>query len=116
MSSFMHTSCISLTGLDLSKNPLGGSDIQSLETAVQSGALINLRRLELSNTLTDDADVNGALLTILLQSISLHCARLVDFYLSANNLGLLGLGSVVDHIPLGLNMIDLYSSHHLISL
>ncbi len=61
MSLFMHTSCTSLTVLKLPYNPLGVSGIQSLEAAVQSGALINLEVLWLSNTLTDDADVNGAL-------------------------------------------------------
>ncbi len=76
LTSFMHTSCTSLRQLDLSHNPLGVSGIQSLETAVQSGALTNLKGLWLSNTLTDDADVNGALLTTLLQSIASHCARL----------------------------------------
>ncbi len=90
MLSFMHTSCTSLIQLDLSHNPLGvsGIPVQSLETAVQSGALINLKILELSNTLTDDADVNGALLTTLLQSITSHCARLITLDLSDNNLGL----------------------------
>ncbi len=111
MSSFMHTSCTSLTNLKLSHNPLGVSGIQSLETAVQSGALINLEELMLSNTFTDDADVNGALLTTLLQSITSHCAGLVLLYLSKNNLGLPGLCSVLENIPLGLNTIDLSATH-----
>ncbi len=107
MYSFLHTSCMSLTLLSLSHNPLGVSGIQSLETAVQSGALINLELLWLSNTLTEDADVNGALLTTLLQSIASHCAELVYLNLSANNLGLPGLCSVVENIPLGLNHLEL---------
>ncbi len=74
MSSFVHTSCTSLTELKLPHNPLGVSGIQSLETAVQSGALINLWRLELSNTLTDDADVNGALLHD--HPLTVHCLSL----------------------------------------
>ncbi len=97
--------------LYLSHNPLGVSGIQSLETAVQSGALINLLELGLSNTLTDDADVNGALLTTLLQSIASHCAELVNLDISDNNLGLPGLCSVVENIPLRLNHIDLKSTH-----
>ncbi len=98
-------SSTSLTQLDLSHNPLGVSGIQSLETAVQSGALIKLESLGLSNTLTGDADVNGALLTTLLQSIASHCARLLGLDLSENNLGLPGLCSVVENVPLGLNSI-----------
>ena len=111
MSSFMHTSCTSLTRLSLSHKPLGVSGIQSLETAVQSGALINLELLGLSNTLTDDADVNGALLTTLLQSIASHCARLVILNLSVNYLGLPGLCSVVENIPLLLKCIVLSRTH-----
>ncbi len=104
MSPSINTS--SLTLLELSHNPLGVSGIQSLETAVQSGVLINLKQLWLSNTLTDDADVNGALLTTLLLSIASHCARLITLDLSYNNLGLPGLCSVVENIPLRLNEIN----------
>ncbi len=111
MPSFMHTSCTSLTDLCLSHNPLGVSGIQFLETAVQSGVLINLEDLELDNTLTDDADVNGALLTILLQSIASHCARLKILTVSDNNLGLPGLCSVVENIPLRLKSIYLSDTH-----
>ncbi len=107
MLSFTHTPCMSRTKLDLSHNPLGVSGIQSLETAVQSGALINLKDLSLSNTLTDDTDVNGALLTTLLQSISSHCADLVYLGLSYNNLGLPGFCSVVKNFPLSIKQIDL---------
>ena len=102
---------MSLTQLDLSDNPLRVSGIQSLETAVQAGVLVNLVYLKLSNTLTDDADVNGALLTTLLQSIASHCARLVDLDLSDNNLGLPGLYSVVENISLGLKFIELSTTH-----
>ncbi len=111
MSSFMHTSCTSLTQLFLSHNPLGVSGILSLETAVLSGALINLKSLGLSNTLTDDADVNGALLTTLLQSIASRCAELILLDFSDNNLGSPGLCSVVENIPLRLNHIALSETH-----
>ena len=82
----------SLVSLSLSNNPLGVSPlgvsgIQSLETAVQAGVLGRLCSLYLSNTLTDDADINGALLTTLLPSIASHCPRLNYFDLSNNNLG-----------------------------
>ena len=111
MSLFMHTSCTSLKVLSLSHNPLGVSGIQSLETAVQAGVLVNLMSLNLSNTLTDDIDVNGALLTTLLQSIAFHCTRLRELNLSNNNLGLPGLCSVMENIPLGLNHIKLSATH-----
>ena len=107
MSSFIHTSCTSLTQLHLSHNPLGVSGIQLLETAVQSGAFINLELLGLSNTLTEDADVNGALLTTLLQSIASHCCRVLTLFLYDNNLGLPGLFSIKENIPLRLNEIGL---------
>ena len=110
-SSFIHTSCMSLTTLNLSHNPLGVSGIQSLETAVLSDALINLKVLKLAKTLTDDADVNGALLTTLLQSIAPHCPDLVKLLLSDNNLGLPGLCSVVENIPLRLTKIELSATH-----
>ncbi len=111
MSSFMHTSCLSLGILNLSHNPLGVSGIQSLEIAVRARVLVNIRSLYLSNTLTDDADVNGALLTTLLQSIASRCAELVGLHLSDNNLGLPGLCSVVENIPLQLKVIDLSTTH-----
>ena len=112
MTSFLHTSCMSLTELILSDNPLGVSGIQSLESAIQSGALINLMRLELANTLTDDADVNGALLTTLLLSISSHCAGMRFLSLSDNYLGIPGLCSVVKNIPSRLNRIDFRVTHY----
>ncbi len=88
------------------------SGIQSLETAIRARVLVNMKWLFLSNTLTDDADVNGALLTTLLQSIAFHCSgvRLLD--LSSNSLGLPGLCSVVENIPFGLDDIELTCTHH----
>ena len=78
----------SLTDLVLSDNPLGVSGIQSFETAVQAGALVNLKYLYLSNTLTDDADINVALLATLSPSIASHCPHLIWLDLSRNNLGI----------------------------
>ncbi len=65
----------------------------------------------LAKTLTDDTDVNGALLTTLLQSIASHCAGLGFLNLSDNNLGLPGLCSIVENIPLGLRSIYLSRTH-----
>ena len=78
---------LSLSNNPLGVSPLGMSGIQSLETTVQAGVLVNLCSLYLSNTLTDDADINGALLTTLLPSIASHCPQLSYFDLSNNNLG-----------------------------
>ena len=71
----------------LGVSPLGMSGIQALGTAIQAGVLVNLCSLYLSNTLTDDADINGELLTTLLPSIVSHCPQLSYFDLSNNNLG-----------------------------
>ena len=84
----------SLSDLSLSNNPFGVSGIQSLETAVQAGTLVNLRRLYLSNTLTDDADINGALLATLSPSLASHCPHLRRLDLSRNNLGVPGAGGL----------------------
>ena len=102
---------MSLRKLNLSQNPFEVSGIQSLETAVRAGVLVNIRSLFLSNIVTDDADVNGALLTTLLQSIASHCAELRRLDLSHNNLGLPGLCSVVENIPLRLDDIELRATH-----
>ena len=83
-----------LVVLSLSNNPLEVSCIQSFETAVQEDVLINLEILSLSSTLTDDADINGALLASLLRSISYHCPHLRDFDLSKNNLGVPGANTI----------------------
>ncbi len=89
-----------LTHLSLSNNPLGVSGIQSLETAVQDGALGRLRFLYLSNTLTNDVDINGALLTTFLPSLASHCPHLRRCNLSKNILGVPGACAVGEAIHL----------------
>ena len=83
-----------LAFLYLSDNPLGVSGIQSLETAVQAGVLVNLKELKLSNTLTDNADINRALLTTFLPSIVSYCPHLWGLDLSRNNLGVPGASAL----------------------
>ena len=90
--------CNSLKYLYLSDNPLRVCGIQSLGTAVQANLLVSLECLYLSNTLTDDADTNGALLATLSPSIASHCPHLKDFDLSNNNLGLPGTSALVELI------------------
>ena len=89
------SSCMyKLIVLSLSDNPLGVSGIKSLETAVQAGVLVNLMELKLSNTLTDDADINGALLATLSPSIASHCPHRTRLDLSRNNLGVPGASAL----------------------
>ena len=94
ITNIMFPYCNTLSFLHLSHNPLGVSGIQSLETAVLASMLVNLRVLCLSNTLTDDADINGALLATLLPSISSHCPHLWTLKLSKNNLGVPGASAL----------------------
>ena len=96
----MHTSCKSLTRLSLSRNPLGVAGIQALERAVVSGVLVNMKWLVLSNTLTSDADVNGALLTSCLKSVTSHCPHLTLLDLSENDLGVPGACALGEALPL----------------
>ena len=92
------SSCHWLTYLSLSNNCLGVSGIMSLETAVQAGELVTVRDLSLSNTLTDDTDINGALLATLLPSIASHCPCLSWLNLSKNSLGTPGTSALSELI------------------
>ena len=83
-----------LTMLVVSDSPLGVSGIQSLEAAIQAQIFVDLGRLDLPNTLTDDADINGALLATLLLSIATHSPYLKYLNLSRNNLGVPGASAV----------------------
>ena len=83
-----------LKDLLVSDSPLGVSGIQSLEAAIQARKFVDVERLSLSNTLTDDADINGALLATLLPSIASHCPHLEYLDLSKNNLGVPGASAV----------------------
>ena len=87
-----------LKSLHVSDSPLGVSGVQSLDAAIQASAFISLEMLSLSNTLTDDADINGALLTTLLPSIASHCPHLEYLHLSKNNLGVPGASAVAEVI------------------
>ena len=83
-----------LKDLLVSDSPLGVSGIQCLEVAIQARTFIDLESLRLSNTLTDDADINGALLATLLPSIASHCPHLMYLHLSRNNLGVPGASAI----------------------
>ena len=108
VTSLIHTSCKSLTLFSLSHNPLGVSGMQALERAVVSGILVNLKWLSLSNTLTGDADINGAIITTCLRSIISHCPHLFSFGLSGNNLGVPGACALGEALPLLTNDLNLH--------
>ena len=93
--------------LYVSDSPLGVSGIQCLEAAIQACTFINLERLSLSNTLTDDADINGALLATLLPSIAFHCPHLKYLNLSKNNLGVPGVSAVDELITNSTSVLEL---------
>ena len=108
VTSLIDTSCKSLTLFSLSHNPLGVSGMQALERAVVSGVLVNLKWLSLSNTLTGDVDINGAIITTCLRSITSHCPHLVSFGLSGNNLGVPGACALGEALPLLTNDLNLH--------
>ena len=108
VASFMHTSCKSLTWLSLSHNPLGVSGIQALERAAVSGVLVNLKYLYLSNTLTGDTDIDGAIITTSLRPITSHCPHLGSLDLSGNDLGVPGACALGEALPLLTNDIRLF--------
>ena len=96
-----------LTQLCVSNSPLGASGIKVLETAVLADTFISLESLSLPNTLTDDADINGALLATLLPSIVSHCPHLWYLDLSENNLGVPGASAVGELIVRNRNELQL---------
>ena len=83
-----------LASFNVYDSALGVSGIQFLEAAIQARTFVDLQRLSLSNTLTDDADINGALLATLLPSIASYCPPLKHLVLSKNNLGVPGASAV----------------------
>ena len=95
-----------LETLNLSLNPLAVPGVLELNIAVISDKLTNLRCLGLMGCLSNDADINGELLTTFLESLSTHCPLLKSFDFSDNNLGVPGA------VALG-NVISQYSQHRL---
>jgi hypothetical protein len=83
-----------LSVLCLSHNTLGVSGLQGLEDAVSGGSLANLQELYLQGCLTNDADINGALLATSMKVLLSHCHRLRHLDLSQNNLGLPGASAL----------------------
>ena len=95
-----------LQTLNLSLNPLVVPGVLDLENTIYTGKLSNLRCLGLMGCLSNDADVNGALLTTLMDILFTHCPHMRNFDFSDNNLGVPGA------IALGSNMSQ-FSQHKL---
>ena len=100
-----------LSYLTLSDCPLGVSGMQVLEDAVCIGSIHGLKRLNLAGSLTNDADVNGALLATSLGAIMSFNLSLTSLALSRNNLGVPGASALAqvlcqDYTPLGLYLLS----------
>ena len=76
-----------LSILSLSANPLGVSGLQGLVNLVCHGLLSNLELLDLSGSLTDDADTNASWLATFGEALSAHCPHLGRLDLSNNYIG-----------------------------
>ena len=94
VSTLERISCKSLTTLVLSNSHLGVRGVQALERAMLAGIFINLEDLQLANTLTNDADINSALLTTLMRAIASHCHQVDNLRLSDNVLGVAGVSAL----------------------
>ena len=86
--------------LSLSENPLGITGILSLQTAIFEENRLSLQTLELANTLTEDADINGALLTSLFDCLIPRTPSLQFIDFSKNMLGVPGACALGEAISL----------------
>ena len=77
--------------LYLSDNPIEVSGLQALGSAVRESVLSRLVQLNLSGSLTSDANTNASWLTTFVEALSAHCPHLKNLYLSQNNLGVPGV-------------------------
>ncbi len=87
--------CSKLKSISLQNNkPSGDTHVACLTMAIKANIFGNLERLQLSETLPDNAEENAGLLTDLLTSIATHCPNLNDLDLSENNIGVPGAGAI----------------------
>ncbi len=87
--------CSKLKSLSFQNNkPSGDTHVACLTMAIKANIFGNLERMQLSNTLPDNVEENGRLLTELLPSIASHCPHLNDLDLSENNLGVPGASAI----------------------
>ena len=87
-----------VTEFYLSGNRLTLPSLQALQEAVFGDMLTNLKRLYLTRSLTDDADTNGAWLSVFIGSLLAHCPHLTHFDVSCNNLGVPGARAFADSL------------------
>ena len=85
---------LQITYLDLRGSRLMISSLQALERAVGGDLFAKLRQLDLSGSLTSDADANVAWLTTFAEALSTHCPQLFSLNLSDNNLGMPGASAL----------------------
>ena len=87
--------CSKLKRISFQNNkPSGDTHVACLTMAIKANIFGNLERMQLSNTLPDNVEENGRLLTELLPSIASHCPNLNDIDLSENNLGVPGASAI----------------------
>ena len=90
----------------------GVTYIRMLEVAIQSGMLIYLEDLDLTNTFPNDSDINGALLASILPTIASSCPYLLSLDLSLNNLGVPGAYAIGKALPMltiaNISLVDTY--------
>ena len=102
--------CQGLSRLNLSSSNLGVAGLQALENGVNAGWLTNIYKMNLSGSLTDDADVNAAALATFLKSLSDHCTHFNNLDLSDNNLGAPGASALA--IAISQHNKHVYASAH----
>ena len=85
---------LQITDLNLSGNRLIISGLHAFEGAVGGDLFAKLRHLDLSGSLTSDADANAAWLTTFTEALSAHCPHLESLDLSNNNLGVPGASAL----------------------
>ena len=76
--------------LHLSANPLEVCGLQALGNTVREGVLSRLWSLDLTGSLTNDANTNASWLTTFVEALLAHCPHLKNLDLSENNLGVPG--------------------------
>ena len=85
---------LQITDLNLSGNRLTISGLHAFEGAVGGDLLAKLQHLDLSGSLTSDADANAAWLTTFTEALSAHSPHLESLDLSNNNLGVPGASAL----------------------
>ena len=85
---------LQITDLNLSGNRPTISGLHAFEGAVGGDLFAKLRHLDLSGSLTSDADANAAWLTTFAEALSAHCPCLESLDLSNNNLGVPGASAL----------------------